>query len=123
MNAGPDDPLADWLWLSPRSLIVRPVTDLIRLLPVLAGAAFFGSSRGSDSYWGFGFAAVAVVTSVVRWCTTRYRVTGERIYLRRGLLNQKVLSVPRDRIRSVDLSAHVVYRLLGLRKEIGRAHV
>ena len=116
MNAGPDDPLSDWLWLSPRSLIVRPVTDLIRLLPVLAGAAFFGSSRGSDSYWGFGFAAVAVVTSVVRWCTTRYRVTGERIYLRRGLLNQKVLSVPRDRIRSVDLSAHVVYRLLGLRK-------
>jgi len=77
---------------------------------------FFGSSRGSGSYWGFAFAAVAVVTSIVRWCTTRYRITGERIYLRRGLLNQKVLSVPRDRIRSVDLSAHVIYRLLDLRK-------
>jgi len=116
MNAGLDDPQAGWQWLSPRSLIVRPVTDLIRLLPVLVGLLFFGSSRGSGSYWGFGFAAVAVVTSIVRWCTTRYRITGERIYLRRGLLNQKVLSVPRDRIRSVDLSAHVVYRVLGLRK-------
>jgi putative membrane protein len=116
VNAGLDDPQAGWLWLSPRSLIVRPVTDLIRLLPVLVGVLFFGSSRGSGSYWGVGFAAVAVVTSIVRYCTTRYRITGERIYLRRGLLNQKVLSVPRDRIRSVDLSAHVVYRLLGLRK-------
>jgi putative membrane protein len=116
VNAVLEDPQAGWRWLSPRSLIVRPVTDLIRLLPVLVGVLFFGSSRGSGSYWGFAFAAVAVVTSIVRWCTTRYRITGERIYLRRGLLNQKVLSVPRDRIRSVDLSAHVIYRLLDLRK-------
>jgi putative membrane protein len=105
-----------WRWLSPRSLIVRPVTDLIRLLPVLLGILFFGSSRGAGHYWGLGFAAVAIVTSMVRYCTTRYRITDERIYLRRGLLNQKVLSVPRDRIRSVDLSAHVIYRVLGLRK-------
>jgi putative membrane protein len=105
---------AGWLWLSPRSLIVRPVTDLIRLLPVLIGVFFFGSSRGAD--WAFGFAALAIVASLVRWCTTRYRITAERVYVRHGLLNQKVLSVPRDRIRSVDLSAHVIYRVLGLRR-------
>ena len=105
---------ASWKWLSPRSLIVRPVTDLIRLLPVLIGVFFFGSTRGS--YWSLGFAVLAIGTSVVRFCTTRYRITDERVYLRHGLLSQKVLSVPRDRIRSVDLSAHVVYRLLGLRK-------
>jgi putative membrane protein len=103
-----------WQWLSPRSLIVRPVTDLIRLLPVVIGVFFFGSARGS--YWSLGFAGLAIGTSVVRFCTTRYRITGERVYLRHGLLSQKVLSVPRDRIRSVDLSAHVVYRFLGLRK-------
>ena len=28
---------ANWLRLSPRSLIVRPVTDLIRLFPLLLG--------------------------------------------------------------------------------------
>ena len=116
MSAGLDGPEVGWQWLSPRSLVVRPVTDLIRLLPVLVGLLVFGSARGSGGYWGFGFAALAIVTSVVRYFTTRYRITAERVYLRRGLLNQKVLSVPRDRIRSVDLSAHVVYRLLGLRK-------
>jgi putative membrane protein len=115
-GAPADDTGAGWLWLSPRSLIVRPVTDLIRLLPVLIGLLFFGSSRGSGGYWGLAFAVFAVLSSVVRYCTTRYRITGERVYLRRGLLNTKVLSVPRDRVRSVDLSAHVIYRLLGLRK-------
>jgi putative membrane protein len=110
----PEEPA--WLWLSPRSLVVRPVTDLIRFIPVLVGVLFFGSARGSGSYWGFGFAALAIVTSLVRYCTTRYRITAERIYLRHGLLNQEVLSVSLDRIRSVDLSAHVLYRVLDLRR-------
>jgi putative membrane protein len=105
-----------WQWLSPRSLIVRPVTDLLRALPVIVGLFIFGSHRGGPNLWGLAFAGFAIATSIVRYCTTRYRITGERVYLRHGLLSQKVLSVPRDRVRSVDLSAHVVYRLLGLRK-------
>ena len=105
-----------WQWLSPRSLVVRPVTDLLRALPLVIGLLFFGSRHGAPNLWGLAFAGLAIATSIVRYCTTRYRVTGERVYLRHGLLSQKVLSVPRDRIRSVDLSAHVVYRLLGLRK-------
>ncbi len=105
-----------WRWLSPRSLVVRPVTDLIRLVPVLAGVLFFGSSHGFGGYWTVVFAGLAILTSIVRWCTTRYRITAERIYLRHGLFSTKVLSVPRDRVRSVDLTAHLVYRLLGLRR-------
>jgi putative membrane protein len=105
-----------WLRLSPRSLVVRPVLDLIRLLPFLLGLLYLRSRGGSTNYWGFGFGALAVVTSVVRWLTTRYRITDERVYVRRGLLSQKVLSVARDRVRTVDLSAHVVYRMLGLRR-------
>ncbi len=111
---GPAD--SGWQWLSPRSLIVRPATDLIRLLPLLAGVLFFGSSQGLGHYWTVVFAGLAILTSVVRWCTTRYRITAERIYLRHGLFSTKVLSVPRDRVRSVDLTAHLVYRLLGLRR-------
>ena len=111
------DPVdSGWQWLSPRSLVVRPVTDLIRLVPVLAGVLFFGSSHGFGGYWTVVFAGLAILTSIVRYCTTRYRITAERIYLRHGLLSKKVLSVPRDRVRSVDLTAHLVYRLLGLRR-------
>ena len=113
-EAEPGEP--DWQWLSPRSLVVRPVTDLLRALPLVVGLLFFGSRHGAPNLWGLAFAGLAIATSIVRYCTTRYRVTAERVYLRHGLLSQKVLSVPRDRIRSVDLSAHVVYRILGLRK-------
>jgi putative membrane protein len=105
-----------WLRLSPRSLVVRPVLDLIRVLPFLLGLLYLRSRGGSANYWGLGFAALAVGASIVRWLTTRYRVTDERVYVRRGLLNQKVLSVARDRVRTVDLSAHVLYRMLGLRR-------
>jgi putative membrane protein len=111
-----DVPDSGWQWLSPRSLVVRPVTDLIRLIPVLAGALFFGTAHGGGAYWTAGLAILAIGASVIRWCTTRYRITTERIYLRHGLLSQKVLSVPRDRVRSVDFSAHLIYRALGLRR-------
>jgi putative membrane protein len=105
-----------WLWLSPRSLVVRPVMDLIRLLPFLLGLLYLRSRGGSANYWGAAFAAFAIVTSIVRWLTTRYRITDERIYVRRGLFSQKVLSVARDKVRTVDLTAHVLYRILGLRR-------
>jgi putative membrane protein len=113
-GGGREQPDISWLRLSPRSLIVRPAMDLVRLLPVLLGVLYLRSSGGGASYWGLGFAALAIASSIVRWFTTRYRVTEDRVYLRRGLLNQKVLSVARDRVRSVDLTAHLLYRLLGL---------
>ncbi len=90
--------------------------DLIRLLPFLLGLLYLRSRGGSANYWGAAFAALAIVTSIVRWLTTRYRITDERIYVRRGLLSQKVLSVARDSVRTVDLTAHVLYRILGLRR-------
>ena len=94
---------------------MRPLTDLIRLAPFLLGVLYLHRG-GHGSYWGLGFAGLAIAGSVTRWLTTRYRVTDERVYLRRGLLNQKLLSVPRDRVRTVDLSAHLLYRILGLRR-------
>ncbi|RCV48740.1 PH domain-containing protein [Marinitenerispora sediminis] len=50
----------------------------------------------------------------VRVRRTRYRLTPERLELRAGLLAQTLRSVPRDRIRSVDVTADVVARLLGV---------
>ncbi len=105
---------ARWQRLSPRSLVVRPLTDLARLLPVLAGLVILHSRTGSGLIWGIGASVIAVLTGVVHWATTRYRITDERVYVRRGLLNQKILSVARDRIRTVDVSAHLLHRVLGV---------
>jgi putative membrane protein len=114
VTADPPDPEVHWERLNFRSLAVRPAKDLVRLLPVLVGLLYAGSRNGHHDYWGLGFAVFAMVASIWRWFTTRYRITDDRVYVRRGLLNQKVLSVARASVRSVDLSAHVLYRLLGL---------
>ncbi len=67
---------------------------------VLAGAALLiGGSAGAD---------------YVRWRRTRYRVGTDRVELRTGLLLVRKRSLARERIRSVDLTAHLLQRVLGL---------
>lgn len=103
-----------WLRLSPRALAVRPLTDLLRSAPVLIGVIYEGTRGGKNAYWGLGFAALAVLLGIWRWFGTRYQITDERVYVRRGLLAPKVLSTPRAGVRSVDLTAHALYRMLGV---------
>jgi putative membrane protein len=95
-------------------MVVRPMTDLVRLLPLLAGLLILHARTGAGLAWGAAASVFAVVTGLVHWATTRYMITDERVYLRRGLLNQKTLSVARDRIRTVDVTAHLLHRLLGV---------
>jgi putative membrane protein len=111
-GAGPGD--TGWLRLSPRSLVVRPLTDLVRLVPLLAGLLLLHSGTGGRLLWGVLAAGAAVVTGLIHWATTRYRITDERVFLRRGLFNTKLLSVARDRIRTVDVTAHLLHRVLGV---------
>ncbi|GIH91126.1 PH domain-containing protein [Planobispora siamensis] len=58
--------------------------------------------------------AVITVIGLVRYATTRYRVTAERVELRSGLVFRRHRSVPRDRVRSVDLTADPLRRIFGL---------
>ena len=109
------DPGLRWLRLSGRSMIVRPLTDLVRLLPLVVGLVVLHTrTGGSGLVWGVLASVFAVVSGLVHWATTRYLITAKRFYLRRGLLNQKTLSVARDRIRSVDVTAHLLHRVLGV---------
>jgi putative membrane protein len=62
--------------------------------------------------------ALSVLLGVARWFTTSYRIEADpqsgQVQLRVGLLQRKVLSVPRNRIRSVETDARLLHRLLGL---------
>lgn len=52
----------------------------------------------------------------VRWRRTRYRIGSDRAELHTGLLLVKRRSLGRERIRSVDLTANLLLRILGLVK-------
>jgi putative membrane protein len=102
-----------WSRLSPRMLLVHPVHEVLRQIPVLIGTVVVGSATGNP-IWVIGALVLTVAFGVARWFTTTYRIEPDEVQLRSGVLQRKVLSVPRNRIRSVSTDARLLHRLLGL---------
>ena len=121
----PDHDAGSWRRLDPRMLLVHPVREVGRFLPAVIGAAFAGRSLGEEErQWIFPVVATAVVMAigVVRWLTTRYRFTPDQVQLRTGLVKRTTHAASPDKVRTVDVTASVLYRLLGLASvEIGTA--
>ncbi|WP_209623982.1 PH domain-containing protein [Saccharothrix coeruleofusca] len=95
-------------------LVVRPLNELINLVPVLVGLLVLGNGDTWRFVSGIAVIALIVGLGLLRWLTTRYRITTEQVELRTGLFVRKRLAVPRDRIRTVDLTAKLGHRLFGL---------
>jgi putative membrane protein len=103
----------DWNRLSPRMLFVHPVHEVLRQIPVIIGTFVLGSATGNPIL----AVAVLVVTvgiGLARWFTTSYRIGPGEVQLRKGILQRKALSLPRNRIRSVSTDSRLLHRLLGL---------
>jgi len=109
-----------WRRLATGMLLVEPVRELIKFIPMLVVLIFAGRAGESGPPWGLIGTAAVIALGISRWLTTRYRITPTVVEVRRGLLQRKHLTVPRDRIRTVDVSAHPLQRVLHLVKvEIG----
>lgn len=106
-------PDTQWQRLSPRMLLVHPVHEVLRQVPVLIGSVVLGSAT-DNPLWAVAALAATVGFGVARWFTTTYRIDAEEVQLRAGVLQRRVLSLPRNRIRSVSTEARVLHRLLGL---------
>ncbi len=120
MNAphGPDaEPLDPWRRLDARVLLATAVLTLAPLVPtvlvMLLGSARMTTVALTAAAW-IAFAVLATAAGAVDWSVTRYRVTTERFELQRGVLTRNHRSIPRDRVRSVDLTANPAQRVLGI---------
>lgn len=102
-----------WQRLSPRMLLVHPVHEVLGQLPLLIGAIVLGSAT-QNPLWSLAGVGFIVMLGLTRWFTTSYRIDDRDITLRTGLLQRNELSVPRNRIRSVQTEARLLHRLLGL---------
>lgn len=107
-----------WRRLSSRMLLVHPVRQVGQVIPALFGLLVAGRAMGDGQLWWLAPLAVlgVIVLSVLRWVTTTYRITPEQVQLRTGLLQRKTISTPADRVRSVDVTASALHRVLGLAK-------
>jgi putative membrane protein len=111
---------ADWRRLDLRMLLVHPVNELVRFLPVIIGIFVLGSGGGDGGPWHYLGVAIPIAIGLIRFASTRFRITPGQIELRRGILGRSVLTAPLDRVRTVELTASPIHRLLGLEKvEIG----
>ncbi len=115
MSQAPRAPGAEpWQRLSPRMLLIHPVREVARFIPALVGLLFAGSSSGHGQWWSLGGVAIVLAVSVLRWLTTQYQISSEQVRLRTGLLRRRTISTPSDRVRTVDVTAHLLHRMLGL---------
>ncbi|MGB3594970.1 MAG: PH domain-containing protein [Ornithinimicrobium sp.] len=118
----PVSAIDDWQRLSPRVIVLYPISSVGQLIIPFA-IVLFGLGRSGDGrgvMTNAGVIAVggviAAVVGLVPWFTIRYRITATQLQVRRGVLNRKILTAPLDRVRSVDLEAGPIHRILGLSK-------
>ncbi|AKS30685.1 PH domain-containing protein [Mycolicibacterium goodii] len=102
-----------WQRLSPRMLLVHPVHEVLQQIPLLIGSVVLGSATGNP-LWTVAAVVLTILFGLARWFTTFYRIEPTEVQLRTGVLQRKVLSVPRNRIRSVSADARLLHRVMGL---------
>lgn len=112
-------PVVDGQWhhLDPKSSVAVGALTAAGLVPAAVIMLLSDTDTSTVlTVLGIGLAVTVVVTAsaAVSWYFTYYRVTGERFEMRAGNLSRSHRSIPRDRIRSVDVTARPVHRLLGL---------
>lgn len=105
------DPEAPWERLSWRMLLVDPLGSLTRLAPLFLISLWLGSNR--SNYW-FEFIVISlvVVAGVLRWLSTSYQVGRTHIVLKKGFFSRQVVTVARNRIRSVDTESDLFHRVM-----------
>jgi putative membrane protein len=112
-----------WQQLHPRTIHVTAVS----VAGIAAGMSVpfvlgFASAAGLGVMLLIALGGVVVLTGaaalvdLMRWRHTSYRVTDERVEVRHAWVLHKLRSVPRDRVRTVDLTANPVQRVFGLTK-------
>ncbi|WP_018685122.1 PH domain-containing protein [Actinokineospora enzanensis] len=104
----------EWGRLDPRMIVVRPLNELLGLLPALFALIFLGNAETWRVIVGAAAAGVIILFGLLSWLTTKYRITDTQVELHHGVIVRRRRSIPRDRIRTVDLTAKLGHRLFGL---------
>ncbi|WP_300678769.1 PH domain-containing protein [Nocardioides sp.] len=106
-----------WRSLDKRTLLTDPIKVLRNFaVPALVGMIGIASTGGG---WGALFVlpfalAGSAFLGAIPWLTTSYRITATHVEIRSGVFNRRTLTARLDRVRSVDLEAQLIQRLLGI---------
>lgn len=117
----PADPApGDWQGLHPLTVWADTAVLLLFLVPTaIIGTvvlALVGQPLWAVVPIPAGLAIIAIMTYIdlLRLRAVRYRVTAERMEMRSGIIAKAYRSMPRERVRSVDVAAPIYVRIFGL---------
>ena len=102
-----------------RSAIGAEALDGLRqlALPIVIVAVLGGGLSGEALVRAVGFGLAGLVFSVivasVQWQSTTWRLDGESVRLRRGVLSESITAIPLERVQAVDTVRGPVQRLFG----------
>ncbi|MBR8742406.1 PH domain-containing protein [Nocardiopsis sp. MG754419] len=120
-DPGPeDDPAGDWLGLSPLSVWANTTVVALCLVPtaIVATVVLFIADltlwAGLSLPASLAFIGLTTYLDLLRLRAVRYRVTVERMEMRSGIIAKAYRSIPRERVRSVDVAAPIYIRVFGL---------
>jgi putative membrane protein len=109
------DLLSEPAFLHPSSILFDIASHLRRFL-FPAVIAVWSAAQGGG--WGVGIAAIlfslALLGTIFRYVTLRYRIQGSDFVVTEGLIFRRVRSVPVRRIQNVDLIQNPLHRLFGV---------
>jgi len=100
--------------LSPRSMVVGPVSQLRSILfPILVGLIIGGFNPWLLAATG-ATVVMVLVGGFVTWRTLRYEITDDHIEIRKGLIRRERRTIPLERVRGVDVTSSLLHRMLGV---------
>ncbi|MDO5628284.1 MAG: PH domain-containing protein [Mobilicoccus sp.] len=103
-----------WRRLDRRMLLILPLQAIGSFLPFIIVLVFVGRT-GQGPWWTNLVIVIApIVYGIWSWATTSYRITEEALALRRGIFSRTTLTARLDRIRTVDVTATLLHRILGV---------
>ncbi len=108
------EPEQQWHRLNARMIIVKPIHEGVRLIPFLAILLLLGRGDPQHLWWSLGAIGLLILSGVLHWWRTSYRITPEQVELHTGLFNRQRLAVRRDRIRTVETTVKFGHRIFGL---------
>lgn len=113
----PENDEDGWEKLSAKNLLLGPV-EALKAMIIPFGAVLIGTSSLGSLWMALAAAGVAVLGAaigLIPWWTNRFRITDRQLQYRHGVVSSNINTAPLERIRSVDLEAKLLHRLLGLR--------
>lgn len=124
----PADDTTPWHRLDARMIWADALKVLLSLTPAAIALLVVRVEPSGGTVWPvIGIAVWGTLgagADVLRWITTRYRVTEDYVERRTGLFVKTYRSIRRDRIRSVDADAKLLQRMVGLRRvKVGAGQV